>query len=318
MSRVVTGISHPAAPALPHVSSRPLLGIVLLVLSMWTLSCLDASGKWVMTAGVPLLILSWVRYTVHLLLVLALVLPVRGTRILRSVRPREQMLRGASMLCATLMFFTTLSLMPQAQATAINFLAPLIVLSIAPWVLNEPARLSRWVAAGIAFFGVLLIIRPGGDLPFWGVVSGLLTACCFAAQFIATRRVARDDPFTSLIWSGAIGTVCLSLSLPFVLPHALPVLRELDAFNWVVMLSTGVSGGLGHLLQIGAYRNAPASTLSPFIYLQIISATSVGWLIWGHFPDALTWLGIAIICGSGIGIGWLEWRRGRVAAASST
>lgn len=309
MTRVVAGISQPARTAVPHVSSRPILGIVLLVLSMWTLSCLDASGKWVMSAGVPLLFLAWVRYTVHLVLVLTLVLPIRGTRILRSVRPREQILRGVFMLCATLMFFTTLRFMPQAQATAINFLAPLIVLSIAPWVLKEPARISRWVAAGIAFTGVLIIIRPGSDLPFWGVVSGLLTACCFAAQFIATRRVAHDDPFTSLIWSGAIGTVCLSVSLPFVLPQALPLLRELSAFNWLVLLSTGLSGGLGHLLQIGAYRNAPASTLSPFIYLQIISATSVGWLIWGHFPDAVTWLGIAIICASGMGIGWLEWRR---------
>lgn len=196
MTRVVTGISQPAGTALPHVPNRPILGIVLLVLSMWTLSCLDASGKWVMSAGVPLLFLSWVRYTVHLVLVLALVLPIRGTRILRSVRPREQILRGVFMLCATLMFFTTLRFMPQAQATAINFLAPLIVLSIAPWVLKEPARISRWVAAGIAFMGVLIIIRQGSDLPFGGVISGLLTACCFAAQFIATRRVARDDPFT--------------------------------------------------------------------------------------------------------------------------
>jgi hypothetical protein len=100
MTRVVTGISQPAGTALPHVS----LGIVLLVLSMWTLSCLDASGKWVMSAGVPLLFLSWVRYTVHLVLVLALVLPIRGTGILRSVRPREQILRGVFMLCATLIF----------------------------------------------------------------------------------------------------------------------------------------------------------------------------------------------------------------------
>ncbi|OZI22384.1 EamA family transporter [Bordetella genomosp. 7] len=305
------------APTGPHSGARPtrpLVGIVLLILSAWVLSCLDASGKWVMEAGVPLWLLCWVRYLVHLLLVLALVLPRRGLGVLRSVRPREQLLRGGSMLLATLAFFTTLSYMPQAEATAINFLAPLLVLALAPWVLKEPPRISRWVAAAIAFGGVLIIVRPGGGLHPLGVMFGLLTACCFAAQFIATRRVARDDPYTSLIWSGAVGTVCLTLALPVILPPALPVLAELSAVNWLLLISTGVSGALGHLLQIGAYRNAPASTLAPFVYLQIVSATAVGWMFWGHFPDSLTWLGIAIICTSGIGIGVLEWRRSRVAA----
>lgn len=305
------GRTRRAAPA----SRGPMMGVLLLVLSMWTLSCLDASGKWVMNAGVPLLVLSWFRYAVHLALVLALVLPARGLGVFRSKKPREQILRGGSMFLATLMFFTTLSYIPQAEATAINFLAPLLVLSAAPWVLKEPARLSRFVAAGIAFIGVIIVIRPGGGLDPVGTVFGLLTACCFAVQFIATRRVAGDDPFTSLIWSGAVGTLCLTLSLPFILPPALPVLKALAPLDWVVLISTGITGGLGHLFQIAAYRRAPASTLAPFVYLQIISATSVGWLVWGHFPDPLTWLGIAIICASGIGIGLIEWRRSRTQAA---
>ncbi|CAB3640760.1 DMT family transporter [Achromobacter aegrifaciens] len=305
------GRTRRATPA----SSGPMMGVLLLVLSMWTLSCLDASGKWVMNAGVPLLVLSWFRYAVHLALVLALVLPARGLGVFRSKKPREQILRGGSMFLATLMFFTTLSYIPQAEATAINFLAPLLVLSAAPWVLKEPARLSRFVAAGIAFIGVIIVIRPGGGLDPVGTVFGLLTACCFAVQFIATRRVAGDDPFTSLIWSGAVGTLCLTLSLPFILPPALPVLKALAPLDWVVLISTGITGGLGHLFQIAAYRRAPASTLAPFVYLQIISATSVGWLVWGHFPDPLTWLGIAIICASGIGIGLIEWRRSRAQAA---
>ncbi|MGS1107846.1 DMT family transporter [Achromobacter anxifer] len=311
MTPADNGRTRRAAPA----SSGPMMGVLLLVLSMWTLSCLDASGKWVMNAGVPLLVLSWFRYAVHLALVLALVLPARGLGVFRSRKPREQILRGGSMFLATLMFFTTLSYIPQAEATAINFLAPLLVLSAAPWVLKEPARLSRFVAAGIAFIGVIIVIRPGGGLDPVGTVFGLLTACCFAVQFIATRRVAGDDPFTSLIWSGAVGTICLTLTLPFILPPALPVLKALAPLDWVVLISTGITGGLGHLFQIAAYRRAPASTLAPFVYLQIISATSVGWLVWGHFPDPLTWLGIAIICASGIGIGLIEWRRSRAQAA---
>ncbi|SPU50998.1 DMT family transporter [Bordetella trematum] len=303
----VPGIA-PAAAA-----GKPLLGILLLILSVTTLSCLDGSGKWVMSAGVPLLILCWVRYVVHTGLVLGLVLPARGRSVLRARLPRDQLLRGAAMLCATLMFFNTLRYLHQAEATAINFLAPMLVLLVAPWLLREPPRLSRWIACAVAFAGVLIVIRPGGGLDPIGVLSGLGTAVCFAAQFILTRRVAADDPYTSLIWSGAIGTACLTLMLPFTLPAALPVLTELSGATWALLLSTGVSGAMGHLLQIQAYRHAPASTLAPFVYLQIVSATAVGWLFWGHFPDALTWAGIAIICASGVVTGMLEWRRVRQA-----
>ncbi|MFT0545074.1 DMT family transporter [Allopusillimonas ginsengisoli] len=289
--------------------TRPLAGIVVLVLSTWALSGLDASGKWVMGGGVSLLMLCWVRYVVHLLLVLGLVLPVRGAAVLRSVRPRAQIVRGGVMLLATMSFFTTLHYLPQAEATAINFLAPLIVLSLAPWLLKEAARVSRWVAAGVGFAGVLIVIRPGAGLDPVGTLFGLLTACLFAGQFLATRKVAIDNPFTTLIWSGGVGSVCLTLALPFILPDALPILAQLDAWQWVILISTGFWGALGHLLQIQAYRHAAASLLAPFVYLQIVSAAVLGWWVWGQFPDALSWLGIGIICASGITIGMVEWRR---------
>lgn len=297
----------PASSRLPGV--RPVAGILTLVFSTWALSTLDASGKWVMAAGVSLWVLCWVRYSVHLLLVMGLVLPLRGPRVLRSVRPRAQLLRGSVMLLATLCFFKTLSYLPQAEATAINFLAPLIVLSLAPWLLNEPARVSRWVAAAIGFMGVLIIIRPGAGLDPMGVFWGLGTALAFAGQFMATRRVAVDDPMTTLIWSGAVGTVVLSATMPVLLPQAMPVLRALEPLHWVVLISTGIWGAFGHLLQIQAYRYAPASLLAPFIYVQIVAAAALGWLVWGQFPDALSWLGIAVICGSGASLAVWEWRR---------
>lgn len=300
--------SSVSASAPAYGATRPLAGISCLVLSAWALSTLDASGKWVMGVGVSLFMLCWVRYMVHLVLVLGLVLPSRGLAVFRSRRPKAQIARGSVMLVSTLSFFTALHYLPQAEATAINFLAPLIMLAVAPWVLQEPARLSRWVAAGVGFLGVLIIIRPGAGLDPVGTVFGLITACLFAGQYIATRRVAVDDSFTTLVWSGAVGSVVLTLALPFVLPAALPLLADLEPWHWVVLVSTGFWGAAGHLLQIQAYRCAPASMLAPFIYLQIISAATLGWLVWGQFPDAFSWLGIAIICASGITIGMVEWR----------
>src|SRR5690606_35992232 len=147
------------------------------------------------------------------------------------------------------MFFTTLQYLPMAQATAINLLAPLLVLMISPWLLHEPRHVSRWVAAGVAFLGMLIVIRPGGGLDPVGTVLGLLTACCFAGQFLATRKVAQDDPLTTLIWSGMLGAVLLSLAMPFLLPAALPALQTLGPLEWAVLTSTGLSGALGHLFQ---------------------------------------------------------------------
>lgn len=303
--RMVTTPS--SAPSPLPAASRPLGGILFLLASTWALSSLDAAGKWSMAAGVSMLFMCWIRYVVHLVLVLCLVLPGKGVAVFRSVRLRDQLLRGAVMLLATLSFFLTLQRLPQAEATSINFLAPLLVLVAAPWLLGEPARRSRWLAALCGFVGVLIIIRPGNTLDPLGVMFGLSTACLFALQFIATRRVAVDDTFTTLVWSGLVGSVILTCLLPFVLPTMLPVLRELSGWHWAVLLSTGVFGGLGHLFQIQAYRRAPASMLAPFLYLQIVAASTLGWLVWRQFPDALTWVGIGIICASGIAIALWEW-----------
>lgn len=296
-------------PAPSPLLTHPLTAIAFVLLSQWCLSTLDASGKWVMQTGLSLGILCFFRYAVHLILVLSLALPTRGRRLLRTRHLKGQLLRGVVMLAATLMFFTTLTRLPLAEATSINFLAPLIVLAISPWLLGEPRHVSRWVAAGVAFAGMLIVVRPGSGLDPIGTLFGLGTALCFALQFIATRRVAGDDPLTTLVWSGLVGTVLLTLSLPVTLPPMLALLDTLTIWQWLVLLSTGVSGALGHLFQIQAFRRAPASLLAPFMYLQIASATTLGWLVWGHFPDNVTWIGIAVICVSGATIAIVEWRR---------
>lgn len=301
--------AHPPSSSSTLARGLPLGGVLFLIASTWALSTLDTSGKWVMGLGVPLLIMCWFRYVVHLLLVLTLVLPSKGWQILRSERPYDQLLRGLIMMLATFSFFTALHYLPQAEATAINFLAPLLVLTAAPKLLKEKGYLSRWVAAAVGLIGVLIIIRPGSGLHPLGIVFGLLTACMFATQFIITRRVAIDNAMTTLIWSGAVGSVCLTLALPFILPSALPMLAKLSAFQWLILFSTGFWGALGHLWQIQAYRLAPASLLAPFAYLQIIAASGLGWLVWGQFPDAFSWLGILIICTSGVVIALIEWRR---------
>lgn len=294
---------------LPHmVLHGAVVGILCLYLSGWILSALDASGKWLLSLGAPLILIAWVRYSVHFIFIASLLYPKHKLTYFKSHAPKLQLLRATAMLMATLLFFTTLSYLPQAQATSIIFLAPLIMLAASPWLLDEPSRKSRWLAAFGGFCGVLIVIRPGSGLHPVGVMFGLITAVAFAAQHIMTRRVAKDHSFTTLIWSGLSGTVVLSFLLPFFWQDITDVLSRLKPFDIMILISLGITGALGHLVQIQAYRLAPASVLAPFIYLQITAAAVVGWLIWGDFPDRITWFGIAIICASGAGIGWYEWQ----------
>ncbi|MDO5668059.1 MAG: DMT family transporter [Alcaligenaceae bacterium] len=287
---------------------RPFVGIAALILSTWALSSLDAGGKWLMQFGLPLVVLSWVRYLIHALLVLAFTLPGRGLSIFKSKQMKFQVLRGAAVLTATMTFFSALSYLPQAEATAINFLAPLLVLCMAPFVLKEPSRIFRWVAAFCGFIGVLIIVRPGSGLHPLGVMFGLMTAGIFSLQFMVTRKLAEDDSMTTLLWTGLIGTAISTVLVLFYLDDLVRILAEYQWQDWLVLASTGVFGTLGHWLQIKAYQNAPASLLAPFVYLQIVAAASIAWVIWRQFPDALSWLGIAIVCGSGVAASVLEWR----------
>ena len=308
MSRV----SHPSnAVVFSLPAQRPLLGIGALLLSLFLLTMLDGMGKWIMAAGVPLIVFCWFRYAIHLVLLMTIILPSRGLGVFKSKNPKLQYLRAAAMLGSALSFFTSLSYLHQAEATALIFIAPLLMLSIAPWVLKEPIRKSRWVAAGVGLIGVLIVVRPSAGLPTMGVIMGLLTACLFTAQHLLSRMLAQDSAFTTVLWGGAIGTAALTLCLPFVLPSALNTLLMLSPLNWTFLMLSGVAGGIGHLLQIQSYRFAPASLLAPFIYVQITFAATLGWLVWGHLPDSTTWTGIGIICASGIVNSLIEWRRSR-------
>lgn len=292
-------------------SPNALAGVAILLLSLSVLSILDAAGKWVLILGVPLLVVTWFRYVVHFLLILLLALSRRELRLFKSVSLKYQVMRGTTLLCTTMSFFTTLSYMPQAQATTMVFLAPLIILAMAPWILGEQKRVSRWVAAGLGFVGVLIVIRPSSGLDPVGVMFGFLTAGLMAIQHLLTRKVAVDHPLTTMLWSGLIGAASISLVAPLILPIVdtdwRQTLAGLGLWDWTVLLSMGLTGGVGHLLQAQSYRLAPASLLAPFMYLQIISASALGWLIWGDFPDRVSWIGIGLICASGAGIAWYEW-----------
>ncbi len=239
-------------------------GILLHIAGLWLLSALDASGKWLVMASVPVLVVAWVRYAVHVALMTAIVLPLRGKTIFKTQSLARQLTRGLLMITTTVLFFSVLGRLPLAEATAINFLAPLFVMAMAPWLLHEAHRLHRWLGVLAGFAGMLIVVRPGAQLDSVGMVLGLLTALAFAFYQIATRRVVPDDPLTTNYYGGLFGLIALTLALPWFWETP-----DLSTLQWLLLISTGFSGFLGHWLQIAAYSKSPATLLAPFSYLQI-------------------------------------------------
>lgn len=284
-------------------------GIACLVLGQWTLSLLDTAGKLLAQAGYHVVMIAWMRYTINTAFMAATLAPLyrrrTGKSILNARRPDLQICRALLLLLSTLVFFSVLKIVPLSEGTAMNFCAPLIVLAVSPWLLNERSYPSRWVAVAIGFAGMLIVMRPGGGIVPAGVLLGALSAIVFASVSVMTRKANQyDHPMVTLYYGGLTGMIASSLIVPFFWSSHMPTARE-----WLILASTGVTSTVGHLFVNSAFKRVEASLLTPFFYLQIISATAMGWLVFGQLPDSMTAAGIAIICASGIGIAWVEHRR---------
>lgn len=296
---------------MPQITSHTnlWLGIACLVLGLWTLSLLDTAGKFLAQSGYHVVMIAWMRYTINTVFMAATLAPLYrkriGKSILHSRQPSLQVFRALLMLFSTVVFFSVLKIVPLSEGTAMNFCAPLIVLAVSPWLLNERSYLSRWLAVAVGFSGMLIVIRPGGGISPSGVLLGAASAIIFAAVSILTRKANQiDHPMVTLFYGGLTGMLASSLMVSFFWSPHVPTTRES-----LILASTGVTSTVGHYLINSAYKHMEASLLTPFFYLQTISATAMGWLVFHQLPDSLTALGIAIICTSGMGIAYIEHRR---------
>lgn len=278
------------------LSASPLPGILLLLAATATFACLDTLGKWLMQTY-PVAMVVWVRYLMHTLLMIALLAPRMGWNLVRSNAVGMQIIRALVLIGSSLMFFWGLSQMPIAECSAISFMSPLLLTLLSMWFLKEKVSPSAWIAVIAGFGGVLLIIRPGGELFTPVVVLPLITALLFATYQLLTRKMAGVDPtLTTLFYGALVGTVLVSFFVPMFW------MAPKGGFHAFLFLMTGVLGGLGHFLLISAFERAPASTLAPFLYAQIAFSSLTGYVVFEAFPDGWSLIGILIIIASGIWI----------------
>lgn len=243
----------------------------------------------------------WARTLSHLVFMLVLFAPKAGARIFRTRRPGLQFVRSCMLIGSTFFYFTALKYVPVAQAASISFTAPLIVVLLAGPMLGEKITPNRLAAVLVAFAGVLVVIRPGAAVFHWASLLILGTATCYAIYQILTRKVANwDPPETSAVYSALLGSLLMSLVVPFAW-------RTPDSVvDTLLLTSLGILGGLGHYCVARAMTYAPANFVSPFQYWQMIGSVTVGYLLFSEIPDRYTWIGASLIIGAGIYIGLRE------------
>jgi len=261
---------------------------------------MNASVK-LLTAGYPVVEIIWARFTGHLIVMLIVFLPQYGRRLIATRRPLVQIGRSLLMLVSNGVFVLAIGKVPLATASAIGFTSPLIVTALSVPLLREQVGWRRWSAVCVGFAGALLIIRPGHALADPAVLLLLASSAAYALYQIATRWVmAHDSPATGIIFAALVGSLATTTVLPFVfvMPRSL--------FDLALFLALGCLGGLGHFFVIKAFQAAPAAVIAPLGYVELIGTTILGYLIFGNFPDALTWVGALIIIASGLYIAMRE------------
>lgn len=287
--------------------TRPLTGVALMLAALLCFALLDATSKHLsQTYSVPLLV--WARYTLHFLIMLLVLAPSMRMKLIATRRPVAQVVRGTLLVAVTGFAMAAFRVMPLAEATALLFVAPLFVVLMAGPVLGERAGPLRWLAVLVGFGGTLLIARPGGDLSPLGTAFALTGAACYSVYQIMTRRLSpTENTVTMLFYTALMGTLVMTLGLPWFWGGPMPT--PLDA---LMIASLGLYGGTGHFLLISAFRHASASTLSPFQYSQLIWATLLGWTLYDQLPDLLSFLGMAVVVGSGMLVVFAERRRSTI------
>ncbi len=279
-----------------------LLGVVLMVFGMAVLNAMDAISK-LLAIDYSGIQVAWARYTFHLLPLVLLAGPARLRRMVRTINPRAQIMRSTSLSISAVCIILAFSLMPLADAIAVSFIAPLMVVALSARFLGENVGPHRWVAVFVGFAGMLVLVWPKGNVFETGALFAVASAVFWAIGLMFTRHVRGDDPWSTLFYTALIGAALLSLAVPFFW-------RMPSMMAWSLMLAMGLLGGVAHALIILAFRNASASLLAPYNYTLLVWATFYGWLLFDQLPGLRASVGAAIIVAAGL----YAWYRERLAA----
>jgi drug/metabolite transporter (DMT)-like permease len=279
---------------------KPLWGIALMIGAMLVFPFLDVVAKILGNDGVPVVEIVWARLTIGMVITVPLLLRSEGLRSLVPREPQLNMLRAGFIMVSTMMFFGALRYQGVAETLSIYFVQPLIITMLAPFMLNEKAGLRRWIAVLIGFVGVLIIIRPGFQSLNPGVFLSLGAGFGSAVSLVLTRKLAGgSSALANTFYTSLFGAAFASIVVLFFWKTPTP--HQVEMFVLLAAIGT-----LGNYLTIKAMQYAEASLLAPLGYTEMINAVLAGWYFFGDFPDAWTFVGVAILVACAIFISYRE------------
>jgi drug/metabolite transporter (DMT)-like permease len=302
-------------PILDAAASRdrhaPGLGLAIMATGYVIMSLTDGVAKF-LTDEISPGEIAWGRFFFQCVLTVPLVVAATGWRSLVPDRVFGNFMRGFLLACGTVMFFVGLTRIPLADSAAIFFIQPFILTILSVVFEGERVGWRRWTAIVIGFGGALLVIQPSfAEIgPYALFPAG--SACCIAAYMLLNRRLRGSGSAMAMqTFASLSGTVTISLVL-FLTAGLAPVpelaITAPTPAEWAFLAGIGGFAALGHYLMIIAFRYATPAVVAPMAYVQIISSTAFGYIVFGDFPDFGKWIGIAIVVSCGIYVFWRETR----------
>lgn len=272
---------------------NPVLGISLMSAAMAINSSKDGIAKLLAGSYSPLTLL-FIQFVATSIILAPIVAKQSGIHHLVPNKLIPQILRSTFVALGVGLFYWAVNFIDIADATAMVFIAPLIVTALSPSILSEPIGFKRTCAVIIGFIGVLIILRPTFDGERTGYFIALGAGIFIAAYYITNRKLANEaSVLASTFYTSFFGTIMLVPLLWYF--WTMPLINDI----WM-LLGFAVLATLGQIFMIGAFSLAAANIIAPFVYTQIIWATIIGYLLFDAFPDEWSWFGILIVVAAGI------------------
>ncbi|WP_108858954.1 DMT family transporter [Ruegeria sp. Alg231-54] len=281
---------------------RPVFGIFLM-LCFCVLAPMGDSIAKLLGETTPVGVLVFIRFAVQALILIPLVALTRRHWRMRGRLVWLAFIRTVLHIVAIAAMFSALQYLPLADAVAIVFVMPFIMLLLGKCVLGEEVGMRRLIACGVGFMGTLLVIQPSFVQVGAEALLPLVVAIVFSLFMLVTRQIAKDtDPIALQAVSGVMATVLL---LPVMALGTIGNVWELSFFvpereSHLLLIGIGVLGTVAHLFMTWSLRYAPSATLAPMQYLEIPVATFFGWLIFHDLPDGMAAVGIGITVAAGL------------------
>jgi len=290
-----------------------------------TLGVSCACGAWVLfslcDAGVKMLSddfalhqIVLIRSAVALLVTLLILVPRNGGMAsLKTSLPGLHLFRGLCIVFANLAFFCALASMNIADVTALFFIAPLLITVLSALFLKEQVGPRRWMAIGIGLLGIIIMIRPGNDAFSYIALLPLFSALAYATMQTTTRKIGTREPASTMSFYIQLVFLicCAGFGLAFgdgryadpsnpTIDFLFRIWQWPDTTEWLTLIGIGIGSGFGAFLVNQAYRVTEANLVAPFEYLALPLAVMWSIIFWGVWPDLPSWIGMALILGSGL------------------